>query len=156
MPSLLSDAAIRKAKPKEKPYKLFDGDGLFLLVTPTKKGELPPNTGGKWWRFKYRFQGKEKLLSFGTYPEVSLASARERRDVARKQVAAGIDPSVSRKEEKEQWSGEGSFEAVAREWIDLKSPGWSPSHIAKTTSIHGSTRRAGFYSKSCNYPVRYG
>jgi integrase len=135
MPSLLSDAAIRKAKPKEKPYKLFDGDGLFLLVTPTKKGELPPNAGGKWWRFKYRFQGKEKLLSFGTYPEVSLASARERREEARKLVAAGIDPSISRKEGKEKWSGQGSFEAVAREWIALKSPGWSPSHIAKTTSI---------------------
>lgn len=135
MPSLLSDAAIRKAKPKEKPYKLFDGSGLFLLVTPTKNGKLPPNAGGKWWRFKYRFKGKEKLLSFGTYPEISLASARDRRDAARKQVASGVDPSVSRKEEKEQWSGEGSFEAVAREWIELKSPGWSPSHTNKTISI---------------------
>lgn len=135
MLSALSDAAIRKTKPKEKPYKLFDGGGLFLLVTPTKNGELPPAAGGKWWRFKYRFKGKEKLLSFGTYPEVSLAAAREKRDAARKQVAAGIDPSASRKEDKEQWSGEGSFEAVAREWIELKSLGWSPSHIKKTTSI---------------------
>ncbi|MHB8810415.1 MAG: tyrosine-type recombinase/integrase [Desulfobulbaceae bacterium] len=108
---------------------------FFCWLPPSKNGELPPNAGGKWWRFKYRFQGKEKLLSFGTYPEVSLASARERRDAARKLVASGIDPSASRKEEKEQWSGEGTFEAVAREWIELKSPGWSPSHIAKTTSI---------------------
>jgi len=135
MHSLLSDAAIRKAKPKEKPYKMFDGGGLFLLVTPAKNEKLPPAAGGKWWRFKYRFQGKEKLLSFGTYPEVSLAMARGRRDEARKQVAAGIDPGASRREEKEQWSGAGTFEAVAREWIDLKSPGWSPSHIEKTTSI---------------------
>ncbi|MDW7774375.1 MAG: tyrosine-type recombinase/integrase [Desulfobulbaceae bacterium] len=132
---VLSDAAIRKAKPKEKPYKMYDIGGLFLLVTPSKKEELPPGPGGKWWRFKYRFQGKEKQLSFGTYPEVSLALARERRDAARKQVATGIDPSVYRREEKEQWSGSGSFEEVAREWIELKSPGWSPSHINKTTSI---------------------
>lgn len=135
MHSKLTDATIRTAKPKEKPYKLFDGGGLFLLVTPTKKEELPQSAGGKWWRFKYRFGGKEKLVSFGTYPEVSLSSARQKRDEARTQVAAGIDPALIRKEKKAQQSGERNFEAVAREWIALKSPGWSPSHLAKTTSI---------------------
>ena len=135
MAKTLTDTAIRTAKPKNKPYKLFDGDGLFLLVTPLKMGKLPPSGGGKWWRFKYRFGGKEKLLSFGTYPEISLSSARAKKDAARKQVAEGIDPSLFRKEEKVQTSGELSFEAVAREWIRLKSPGWSPSHTDKTIAI---------------------
>ena len=71
----LSDTAIRKAKPTDKPYKLADEKGLFLLVTPA---------GGKWWRLKYRFGGKEKLLALGKYPEVGLKDARERRDDARK------------------------------------------------------------------------
>lgn len=133
MASTLTDAAIRTAKPKDKPYKLYDGGGLFLLVTPTKKNELPSRGApGKWWRFKYRFGGKEKLLSFGTYPEITLSSAREKRDAARKQIAEGFDPGEERKSNK---SGSGSFEAVAREWVELKSPGWSPSHIEKTISI---------------------
>jgi hypothetical protein len=79
----LTDTAIKKAKPEAKHRKLYDERGLFLLISPK---------GGKWWRFKYLFDGKEKLLSLGTYPDVSLKDARERRDEARKQVAAGIDP----------------------------------------------------------------
>lgn len=78
----LSDMLVNKAKPKDKPYKLTDGDGLFLLATPT---------GGKLWRFKYRFEGKEKLLSFGSYPALSLADARQRREEARKLLANGVD-----------------------------------------------------------------
>lgn len=74
----LTDVKVRNAKPKEKQYKLYDTGGLFLLVSPA---------GGKWWRFKYRFGGKEKLLSLGTYPEISLSKARERRRAARTQVA---------------------------------------------------------------------
>ena len=84
----MTDTKVRNAKPKDKQFKLFDTDGLFLLVSPA---------GGKWWRFKYRFGGKEKLISLGTYPEVSLSQARARRDAARKQVADGIDPSQARK-----------------------------------------------------------
>jgi integrase len=105
----LTDTAIRKSKPGEKPVKLFDGAGLFLLVQPT---------GGKLWRLKYRFEGKEKLLSLGAYPEVSLADARERRDAARKQLAAGVDPSQARKDEKtaRQVAAANSFESVARAW----------------------------------------
>lgn len=81
----LTVTSIRKAKPVSKPFKLFDERGLFLLVTPA---------GGKLWRFKYRFGGKEKLLALGAYPDVSLAVARERREASRKLVATGIDPAV--------------------------------------------------------------
>ena len=76
----LSDMKIQKAKSKDKPVTLFDGGGLFLMITPT---------GGKLWRFKYRFDGKEKKLAFGTYPEISLLGARKRRDEARSQLAHG-------------------------------------------------------------------
>ena len=105
----LTDVAIRNAKPGPKPVRLADGAGLYLEVAPT---------GGKLWRWKYRFGGKEKRLSVGTYPETPLRDARTRRDEARKQLAAGIDPSMSRKAEKASRvaSSAGSFEAVAREW----------------------------------------
>jgi hypothetical protein len=76
----LSDMKVQKAKSKDKSITLFDGGGLFLMVTPT---------GGKLWRFKYRFDGKEKKLAFGTYPEISLLGARKRRDEARSQLAHG-------------------------------------------------------------------
>jgi len=84
----LNDLKVRTAKPKAKPYKLYDIDGLYLLVT---------EKGGKWWRFRYRFDNKEKLLSLGTYPEISFADARQRRDEARNQFAHGIDPGAVRK-----------------------------------------------------------
>ncbi|MCH7571024.1 MAG: DUF4102 domain-containing protein, partial [Deltaproteobacteria bacterium] len=87
----LTDTAIRSAKPKDKTFKLFDGGGLYLEVNPA---------GGKWWRWKYRFAGKEKRLSFGVYPDVSLKSAREKRDATRHQLAAGTDPGEARKAEK--------------------------------------------------------
>ncbi|WP_035422961.1 tyrosine-type recombinase/integrase [Asticcacaulis benevestitus] len=84
----LSDSAIRNAKPADKPYKVYDDGGLFLLISPA---------GGKLWRLKYRYGGKEKLLSFGGYPDVSLKDARERRDAARKLLAADIDPGAEKK-----------------------------------------------------------
>ena len=117
----LSDVKARNAKPGEKQVKLFDGDGLFLLVTPA---------GGKWWRFKYRFEGKEKLLALGTYPEVSLADARQRRDDARKLVANGVDPGEVKKAQKAArlQVGENSFEVVAREWHSKFAPTWADSH----------------------------
>ncbi len=120
---MLTDVKARTAKAKEKPYKLSDGDGLFLLVNPA---------GGKWWRFKYRFEGKEKLISFGTYPEVSLADAREKRDAARKLVAAGIDPGELRKAQKASTRAisENTFEVVAREWHGKYSKTWSTAHAA--------------------------
>lgn len=119
----LSDTKIRNAKPKSKQYKLFDGDGLFIVVAPA---------GGKWWRFKYRFGGKEKLISLGTYPEVSLAQARDRRFEARKQVAKGLDPSQERKAEKAALeSADNTFETVAREWFGKFEVNWAPGHAIK-------------------------
>ena len=76
----LSDTAIRKAKPTNKAFKMYDELGLFIQITPS---------GGRWWRFKYRFDGKENLLSLGIYPEISLKMAREKRDEARRLVAEG-------------------------------------------------------------------
>lgn len=86
----LTDTAVRKAKPTDKTQRLFDGGGLYLEITPA---------GGKRWRQKYRFTGKEKLLAHGTYPDVSLAEARERRDKARKLLANGVDPGQHRQAE---------------------------------------------------------
>ena len=85
----LADRDIQSAKPKDSSYKLFDGGGLFMLINPA---------GGKAWRFKYRFGGKEKQLSFGVYPAVSLTDARSKRDEAKKLLAEGIDPSERRKD----------------------------------------------------------
>jgi integrase len=120
----LTNTEIRNAKPSEKPIKLFDGGGLFLLIAPA---------GGKWWRLKYRFGGKEKLLSFGTYPEVSLSEAREKRDQARKLLAADVDPGENRKAQKaaKTDSHANSFEVIAREWFGKFSPNWVASHSDK-------------------------
>jgi integrase len=120
----LTDTAIRKAKPADKPVRMFDGGGLYLEVAPA---------GGKWWRLKYRFGGKEKRLSLGVYPDVGLAEARRRREEARKLVAAGADPSAARKAEKASRAGADSFEAIAREWIDtVHSHEVSEAHCVKT------------------------
>ena len=115
----LTDTAVRAAKPQAKTRKLFDGGGLYLEVSPA---------GGKWWRWKYRFGGKEKRLSLGVYPDVSLKSARERRDAVRQQLAADIDPGQARKAQKLALAGADSFEAIAREWHVKFSPGWVASH----------------------------
>ena len=120
----MTDIKVKSAKEKNKAYKLTDGQGLYLLVTPP---------GGKLWRFKYRFGGKEKVLAFGSYPEISVADAREKRDAARKQVAHGIDPGEVRKAQKaaQGQAAEDSFEVVAREWHEKFTPSWSPIHADK-------------------------
>jgi integrase len=117
----LTDTTIRNAKPGEKPAKIFDERGLFLLVTPT---------GGKWWRLRYKFDGKEKLLSLGTYPDTSLKDARTRRDDARKLLADGVDPGENRKAVKaaRQVRAANSFEVVAREWYAKQAPNWAEHH----------------------------
>lgn len=116
----LPDTAIRSLKFSPKPAKLFDGGGLFLHVTPT---------GGKWWRLKYRFEGKEKLLVLGVYPDVSLKEARKRRDEAREQFALGIDPGAHKKAAKEAIRAEAqnSYEIIAREWHAKYSEVWTGS-----------------------------
>lgn len=121
----LKDIEVRNAKPKEKMYRLFDGDGLYLEILPA---------GGKYWRFKYQFAGKEKRLAFGVYPEVSLADARERRSAARKMVATGNDPGQVKKEARRLLiqKHENTFELVAREWHDNRLSKWTPTHAKKT------------------------
>ena len=122
----LTDIKVRNVKPNDKPIKLFDSNGLFLLVTPA---------GGKGWRFKYRFGGKEKLISFGTYPEISLSQARERRDAARKQVANDIDPSMARRAIRvSKTQDENTFEVVAREWHAKFTRTWTSGHAATILS----------------------
>ena len=101
---LINDTRIRNTKPAAKPQNLFDGDGLFLLLQPN---------GSRWWRLKYRFDGREKTLSLGVYPEVSLKQARERREALRRTIADGVDPSAIRKAEKRARTN--TFEAVARD-----------------------------------------
>ncbi len=120
----LTDTTVRNTKPRDKPFKLTDEKGLFLLIKPN---------GNKWWRLKYRFEGKEKLLSCGVYPDVSLKQARERREEARKLLASRIDPSENRKAIKatQVEHTANSFEVIAREWHAKYSPQWAPSHSDK-------------------------
>ncbi len=106
----LTSTSIRNAKPGSKMRKLFDERGLYLELSPK---------GGKWWRFKYRFNSKEKRLSLGVYPDVTLKAARDRRVDARKLVANGIDPSANRKAQEEASSRGNGFEVVAREWFAI-------------------------------------
>lgn len=110
---------IDSAKAKKKSYRLPDGEGLFL--------EVPPK-GSKRWRFRYRFEGKEKMISLGTYPEIPLKKARDRRREMRSLVADGINPSEVRKQAKAKAEGRDSFEGVAREWFAKFSVGWSKGH----------------------------
>jgi integrase len=116
----LTLTALRAAKPTQKPYKLSDGGGLYLLVNPN---------GALWWRFKYQFEGREKLLSLGVHPHVSLQQARALRDEAKKGVANGVDPSAKRQAEKSSTAN--SFEAVAREWLALQEKTLAPATYAK-------------------------
>jgi integrase len=113
----LTDATVRNAKAKPKAYKLTDGGGLFLWVQPS---------GGKWWRYKYRFNGKEKLLALGSYPDVSLAEARERHAQARKTLSNGNDPGEIKKETKRLilLKSVTTFEAIAREWCEGRKHKW--------------------------------
>ena len=117
----LTDIAIRRAKAANKPVKLYDGAGLYLIVNPN---------GSRWWRFRYLIAGKEKLISLGVYPEVTLKEARAKRDAERKKVAAGLDPGAMRKAEalSKVLQSENTFEAVAREWFSKREPLWSESH----------------------------
>ncbi len=121
----LSDMTCKNAKPKEKAYKLSDGHGLYLEIKPA---------GSKLWGCKYRYLNKEKRLSFGPYPLVSLAEARDKRDQARKLLLENIDPMAEKKAAKAKLheEGENSFETIATEWMEMKRENWSYSHYLKT------------------------
>lgn len=115
----LTDIKVRSAKPQEKEYTLVDGDGMFLLIHPN---------GSKYWRFRFRFGGKQHLMAFGVYPETSLADARQKREEARRLVAAGIDPREHKRAVKEEQAKEAiTFEFVAREWHAANKK-WSEDH----------------------------
>ncbi|KAA0876474.1 tyrosine-type recombinase/integrase [Nitrincola tapanii] len=121
----LSDRQIKAAKPQEKTYRLSDEKSLYLEITPT---------GGKYWRLKFRIHGKEKRLAIGVYPDVSLAAAREQRDIARQQLMQGIDPSAAKKAQKQtgREAAENSFEMIAREWFSIRMSDKSEGHQART------------------------
>ena len=119
----LTDMKVQKSKPQNKPVTLFDGGGLFLLVTPS---------GGKLWRFKYRYDGKQKLLALGAYPEVSLADARHKREDARKLLASKNDPGAVRKAQNQANTQKSeTFETIAREWFQKFSQRWKETHSSR-------------------------
>jgi integrase len=117
----LTDTKIRAIRPRAKPYKVFDEKGLYLEIQPS---------GGRWWRLKYRFNGIEKRISLGVYPDVTLKLARERRDESRKLLVNGINPSEHRKKVKAaaKIANTNSFELVTREWFSKINPTWAESH----------------------------
>lgn len=118
-PQATTDAAIRNAKPESKQYRMTAGQGMYLQVMPN---------GSKLWRLKYRYGGKEKVLSFGAYPEVTLAQARLRREEARQQIADGLDPSALRREQRQQAkANELTFKTVAERWYKDKTELASPA-----------------------------
>ncbi|OGT00598.1 MAG: integrase [Gallionellales bacterium RIFCSPLOWO2_12_FULL_59_22] len=120
----LTDIEVKRAKATDKPVKLTDSGGLFLLVQPN---------GAKYWRLAYRFAGKQKTLALGVYPDVSLADARARREEARKLLANGADPGVVKQSQKAAKSEQATngFEAIAREWFVRHSPNWADNHSSK-------------------------
>lgn len=122
----LTDTACRNAKGRDKPYKLSDAEGLFLLVNPK---------GSRLWRLKYRFGGKEKLLSFGPYPTIGLAEARLQRAAAKKALQSGLDPSKLTPGATAEIDPKMTFEHIAREWLGMMSTdAWKPAHAARVWS----------------------
>jgi hypothetical protein len=133
----LTARQVETAKPKEKPYKLADGGGLYLLVNPN---------GKRYWRLKYRSLRKEKLLAIGVYPDVSLAEARSKREDAKRTLAAGNDPSLERKIEKlsRQQDAENSFEAITREWYQRRYDCSGQEKLATTLEFFQNNRSDSF------------
>jgi integrase len=124
----LSELAVRKATPREKPYKLADGGGLYLQVMPS---------GAKYWRMKYRYMEREDRLALGVYPQVTLANARKEAAKAKEQLRAGIDPKQAEKQNRllKALSSESSFDKVAWEWFAKEAPHWSETHLARVKQI---------------------
>lgn len=120
----LTDQNVKQAKPRDKTYRLTDEKGMYLEVTPA---------GGKYWRLKYRYGGKEKRLALGVYPAISLKKAREKREEARLMLADGIDPSAHKQIQKltAATATQNTFEAIALEWFAKEKPGWAESHWSR-------------------------
>ncbi len=119
----LTDAQVRSAKGRDKPHKLSDGGGLYLLVNPD---------GVRYWRMDYRFADTRRTLAFGKYPEISLGDARTKRTEAKRLIDQGVDPGEMRKAQKASRTerAANSFESVAREWLLKHQDGWAASHMA--------------------------
>ncbi|HXY97516.1 MAG TPA: integrase arm-type DNA-binding domain-containing protein [Steroidobacteraceae bacterium] len=135
---MLNDTRVRSAKSRDKAFKLSDERGLFLLVMPT---------GSRLWRLKYRINGREKLISLGAYPDVTLKRAREKRDAARRLIADGVDPSVQRQAERAALAH--SFEGVAKEWLELQTKSLAP----ETISILSARLDSGLYPYIGSRPI---
>ncbi len=120
----LTDLEVRRASPREKTYRISDGRGMYLEISPS---------GGKYWRLKYRFNDREKRLALGVYPDVTLAHAHRKRHEARAMLADGIDPGQAKKERKRlaRLNAANTFKAVALEWFERQAPAWAPSHSTK-------------------------
>jgi integrase len=126
-PMALTNVRIKRLKPEKKAYKVFDGRGLYMEISPS---------GGRLWRLKYRFEGREKRLALGVYPEVTLAEAREKREAARKLLAQGIDPTDAKKAKKAQETAqEETLEVIAREWHQRFYSTWTPGHAARIMTV---------------------
>jgi len=121
----LTHTAVKNAKPRQKAYRLYDVGGLYLQVTAA---------GGRLWRFKYRFGGKEKLLALGKYPDTSLKQARDHRDAARRLLAENIDPAAERQRQRQAQmeAANNTFQGLAEEWINKQSKRWTPGYLSKT------------------------
>lgn len=117
----LTNTQVKNAKAKAKPYKLTDGEGMYLLAHPN---------GSKYWRLNYRFEGKQKTFALGVYPLISLAEARSARTDAKTLIAKGIDPSELKKEAALESAPETTFEFVARQW-HASNKTWTPDHRAR-------------------------
>ena len=139
----LTEMKIKKAKPKDKAYKISDGDGMHVLVSPN---------GSKYWRLKYRFDGKEKLLALGIYPEVTLTEAREKRLAARKLISQKIDPGAKKRQDKieSKLSSQSTFEVIARKWHEKKQ-----SELSERYATTIMTRlEADVFPRIGHYPIK--
>lgn len=149
----LTDIKVRTTKPSDKPFKLTDGQGMYLLINPN---------GSRYWRLQYRFDGKQKVLALGVYPMVSLGEARRKRDEAKKLVSVGIDPSEKKKADKIEQSEALTFEAVARDWHTACKRKWSDSHSERVLkslednlfSSIGQRKIAELKTKDLLFPVK--
>lgn len=140
---MLSNTRIEQATPAERPYKVFDTGGLFIIINPV---------GSKWWRFKYKFEGRRKEISLGVYPFVSLETARKRRDECRTLLANGVDPSTQRKEDKQaaEVSRSNTLQVVAEEWLELKAKTLAANTISKKRWILNTY----IYPKLADRPIK--